>query len=389
MEKVIRSEDEQELRKKQIILMVQTYYEKLDFLHYESLNLLIDKSLELFLDSDLSLDEINEKLKDAIADRKKALDDRYDNNRVRENHEIIYGRLEMLARLLNKEGVDYQLAGALCGYLKYDKESDRCHDDIDINLNEQDMDSFRKACLQMGLFFEDHRLDSKRVLKNGIPSGEHEVIARDPNSDFHIGVFPFERKEDGTVVSKGYYHNEDGEPWVREEIFSPELASELFGSEEIEFRGTPITITPPEYVYRLKQYTNQQKDQHDILFLEDKIDRDKLLKIAQLRKDGKVVQLVPVLGLPETSLHNPFNDEDNELGLMIADDESKKKEDRQSSRKKEDTKMLVKKNQQQEVQDQGSINEEGFISNTIITTLAIITFVLCFIGVAIIYLVQM
>ena len=44
---------------------------------------------------------------------------------------------------------------------------------------------------------------------------------------------------------------------------------------------------------------------------------------------------------------------------------------------------------QQQVQDQEQINEEGFISNTIITTLALISFVLCFIGVAIIYLVQM
>lgn len=32
----------------------------------------------------------------------------------------------------------------------------------------------------------------------------------------------------------------------------PELASEIFGREQVDFRGQKLTITPPEYVYRLK-----------------------------------------------------------------------------------------------------------------------------------------
>lgn len=391
MSKLISSDDKRDLRREQITLLVKSYYEKLEFLHYEPLALLIDKSLDLFLDTDLTIDEVNEKLLEAIASRKKALEDRYDSEKVRDNHETIYGHLELLARELHKEGIDYQLAGALCGYLKYDTESDRCHDNIDINLNEEDMSKFRKICIRLGLFFEDNRLSSPRVLKNNIPSGEHEVIARDPNSDFHIGIFPFERKEDGTVVSKGYYHDGDGTPCVREEIYSPELANEIFGGEEIDFRGTPITITPPEFIYILRNYTKNEKDMHDILFLEDKIDSGKVTKIQVLSRDGKVVQHVPVSSIPNAGLENPYNEDDDELGLMLVDDEPKS-EELDSSRKKEGIKMLVKKNQQQvEQQDQENvgINDEGFISNAIITTLAIITFVLCFIGVAIIYLVQM
>ena len=382
-------------RREQITSLVKTYYEKFDFIHYDPLDLLIDKSLELFLESDLSIDEVNDKLIEAVMSRKKALEERYDSDRVKENHERIYGRLEQLARGLNQEGVDYQLAGALCGYLKYDKESDRCHDDIDLNVNEDDLDKLRRVCIHMGLYFEDCRAESPRVLKNGIPSGEHEVIARDPNSDFHIGVFPFERREDGTVISKGYYHDDDGALWVREELYSPDLANEIFGSEEIDFRGTPLMITPPEYVYQLKRYTMHEKDQHDIRFFEDKINQEKLERIEQLSKEGRIVEHVPVFELPNGTVHNPFNEDDEELGLMLADDEPRKKEEKDSSRKKEGTKMLVKEKKQQEVQqqeqtqEQVSVNEEGFISNTIITTLAIITFVLCFIGIAVIYLVQM
>jgi hypothetical protein len=77
---------------------------------------------------------------------------------------------------------------------------------------------------------------------------------------------------------------------------------------------------------------------------------------------------------------------------MLADEGPRRINEASASEKKEGTKVRVKKagqEVQQQVQDQEQINEEGFISNTIITTLALISFVLCFIGVAIIYLVQM
>lgn len=384
---LISKDQELDVRREQITLLVKSYYSKLDFLHYEPLDLLVGKALDLFLESDLTIDEINEKLLDAIASRKKALDDRYDSDKVRENHETIYGKLELLARECHKAGVDYQLAGALCGYIQYDEESNRCHDDIDINLNEADMDKFAAICKKLGLIFEDNRLHSPRVLKNGIPSGEHEVIARDPNSNFHIGVFPFERLEDGSVISKGYYHDEDGTPCVREEIYSPEAAHEVFPGEEIDFRGTPIVITPPEYVYLLKSYTKNQKDQHDILFLEKRMDPKELEKLRSVLKDGRVVQNVPVNGFPESSIQNPYNGDEEELGLMLTEESPQRK----TSHEKEGAKVMLKKSQQQQVQQQQQISssEEGFISNAIITTLALITFVLCFIGIAVIYLVQM
>ncbi|MBR3210810.1 MAG: hypothetical protein IKF71_02600 [Bacilli bacterium] len=378
MDKMISSEDKRELRKKQITLLVTSYYQKLDFLHYESLDVLLEKSLDLFLDSDLTIDEINDKLVDAIASRKKALDERYDDDNVRNNHETIYGRLEQLVRELNKLGVDYQLAGALCGYIKYDQESNRCHDDIDLNVNEEDIGKLREVCSRMGLLFEDNRFSSPRVLKNGIPSGEHEVIANDPNSDFHIGVFPFERKKDGSVISKGYYHDENGHPYVREEEYPPELASELFGAEEVDFRGTPLRITPPEQIYLFKKYTNKEKDQHDAKFLEDRLDPEKLMRIRTLSHEGRVVRHLPVVSMGEDK-------KNNELGSMLEEGTQPQKDSHTIS--KEGVKMLVKKDPKPQ-QDITS-SEDGFISNVIITTLALITFVLCFIGIALIYLIQM
>lgn len=375
-------------RREQITLLVKTYYEQFEFLKFESLENLTNKALDLFLDSKLSMDEINDKLLTAVMERKKTFDERYDEENVRKNHEEIYRRLEQVTKLLNEAGIDYQLAGALCGYLKYGEESDRCHDDLDFNVNEEDIDRFREVCLSAGLSFEDNRLNSPRVLKDNIPYGEHEVIARDSDSDFHIGVFPFERLEDGSVVSKGYYHDEDGDSWVSEEIFSPDAASEIFGHEEVDFGGTTIVITPPEYVYMLKNYTRNQKDIHDIEFMEERIDKDKLSRIETVLKDGKVVQHVPVSSVPETSIHNQYSSSDSEINDMLMDDQDTKDTDnkeKEASTKKENSKVLVKKNDKTKNQSNVSTGEEGFINNSIISTLVLITFSLCAIGLIITY----
>lgn len=323
--------DDRETRKDAITTLVESYYNEYDFLHYEPLSYLIKRSLELFLDSDLSIDQINEELALAVKERKKDIDNRYDEKKVQENHDEIYSKLEQLIKLLNEENIDYQLAGSLCGYLKYGEESDRCHDDIDINLNELDIDKFKRVCLKMGLEFKDNRMTSSRVLKEGIPSGEHEVIATLDGSDFHIGAFCFERLADGTVISKGYYHDEDGNPCAREEILSPELARETFGSEEIEFRGQKLFITPPEQIYLFKKYTKSEKDLHDIQFLEDKIDAEKLKRIRNLNKTDRYIQCVPVHTLPEPYERN-INDE---LVNMLDDKKEEVKEENSKVLRKE------------------------------------------------------
>ena len=248
----------------------------------------INKAMGMFTDSteeyDVIVQRINELVNQVIQNYLKEQEKRFDPKLVKENHEEIYNKLETLIRKLNEKGVDYQLAGALCAYIKYGVESDRTHDDIDINLNEADMNKFKEVCEEMGLQFHDNRLTTPRILKNGIPSGEHEVIATLDGSDFHIGAFCFERKPDGTVINKGYYHDENGQIFSRNDIISPQLASEIFGKEQVEFKGQKLFITPPEYIYKLKSYTHNSKDKVDLLFMESRIDRDKLARINELSK---------------------------------------------------------------------------------------------------------
>lgn len=252
----------------------------------------MSKAIAMFTDSteeyDTIVQRINELVNQVIQNYLKEQEKRFDPKLVKENHEEIYSKLEVLIRKLNEKDVDYQLAGALCAYIKYGVESNRTHDDIDINLNEADMSKFKEVCEEMGLQFHDNRLTTPRILKNGIPYGEHEVIATLDGSDFHIGAFCFERKPDGTVINKGYYHDENGQIFSRNDIISPQLASEIFGKEQAIFRGQRLFITPPEYIYKLKSYTHNSKDKVDLLFMENRIDRNKLARINELSKASHV-----------------------------------------------------------------------------------------------------
>ena len=132
-----------------------------------------NRAIEMFKNSELPYEEvvnqINELAKQIVQSYKNEKEERFNPRLVKQNHEEIYTMLEILVKKLNERGVDYQLAGALCAYIKYGVESNRTHDDIDINLNEVDINKFKEICEEMGLQFHDNRLTTSRVLKNGIP----------------------------------------------------------------------------------------------------------------------------------------------------------------------------------------------------------------------------
>ena len=352
-------------RKKQIVALVEKYYKENDFLHREPLLFIKNKALDRFLESDLSIEEIEDLIKKTVSEIESSIKSRYDEDNVVDNHEVIYSRLEELVTLLNEANIDYQLAGALCGYIKYGQESDRCHDDIDIAVNEQDLDKLKRVLEQMGLNFVDNRLCTSRVLKNGIPSGEHEVIATEDYSDFHIGVFCFERLADGTVITKGYYHDEDNMPCVREEILQKRLASLLYGGEEVDFRGQKLKITLPEQIYLMKKYTNSDKDQHDIAFLRDRIDHKKVKRIKELDNTDKYVQCVPVHDLPPIVNENS----NTELSSMVEESDRQTEE---KENKKEEQKVLVKSD------EKGSVSSNAVVIQMILITLLVLLGILMF-----------
>ena len=276
--------DVRDLRGDQIALMVEDFYTQNEILHIVPFGYYAEKVLSKYLDSNLSLDAIRRELEKLVEEKKKHLNAQFDPTIVQKNHEFVYAKLRKLIKLLNRSGADYHLAGALAAYVYYGEESTRVHDDIDIHINEKDMNKLKNACEALGFTFHDKRLNSPRVLINGIPTGKHEISATSDKSDFHIGAFCFERMPDGSIISKGYYHDENNKACAREVILSPELAKEIYLKKPIYFRDLPVLITAPEYLYSLKNYTKTEKDLVDIAFLEKHIDREKLARMRILSK---------------------------------------------------------------------------------------------------------
>lgn len=353
--------NELETRKRQIKIIVDAYYDdpQFSFLKEIPREKLLDRINQKYLESDLDIDKINEELAKAVLEKKKHFDketNRYDKKYISKNHEIIYSKLEEFTKLLNEANIDYQLAGALPCYIKYNEESERCHDDIDISINEKDIDKLRKICEIMGLNFRDNRFNSSRVLKNGIPSGEHEIIATSNNSDFHIGAFPFERLADGTIITKGYYHDHNNHSCCREDIISSQLASLIFGKETVDFRGIPIYITAPEYVYVLKEYTNSEKDKKDREFLDKHIDSEKVKQIKELSKTDKVTQNSLVTNDPTIVSQKTIDLQDTLYTTIDLEKDMKKytRKKEYNKQNKEITKQLKKVNP--DTKNKGSIS---------------------------------
>lgn len=357
-------QDAKETRESSLRSLATAYFYASPRLQDEfSLEEAIQKVLDRFLDSDESLEEVEEKLLLLIAEREKAKRDDMKPSTVDRNHKILFNKLKKLFALLNEAGIDYQLAGDLSSFIEFGAESNFTHNNISISINEADIAKLAEVCKKLGLKFSDDRLISNRILKDGDPTNGIDILAQDLESDIKIGFNPFERKENGTVSEKDYYKDEAGNHMVQERVFSPELSKLVYGKRKAMLDGTPLYVQPSEYTYLQMEGSHFWKDSATMFFLAENINRDNLAKMGDMMSQRRVY-------------NHPANTNLEDLKQML-----KGVPQMDNGVSKEPPKMFVKHATNQST-------ESGFISNAIITTLALITFVLCFIGIAIIYLVK-
>lgn len=353
-----------EERKKRISELVKDIYCKRKHLGNQALDIWIDEALNKFLLTDLTMDEIKKQLEDMASKKAEGQYSVYYENKddfnsdIKNNHEDIYDRLDELVFLLNENNIDYQLAGALCGYLKYGEESNRKHDDIDISVNEDDLGKVKEICQSLGFSFIDDRKKPRKKLIDGKPVGDQEVQAIDIRDGFRIDVLCFKRLENGDVVSKEYYLDEDDNVVCKEEIFEGDLAKLLYGKEEITFRDNKLFITPPEYVYSFKKYTDTPKDIEDVKYLDSRINMDKLREITELLSSKKI---------NINSDKENENTVSNDLESMMNDISDEKDNDISHENEKPKTFQFKR-------------DEDGFADSLSITSLFVATSVIILIG---------
>lgn len=328
--------------KKKVELLVETFYNNYDFLRVESLEDFKNYIFEKYLNSNLTFEEIQEKLEDEVINRKTNEDTNINDtpnlneeDELSNNHRNVYEKLEELGYLLRLANVNYYIEGGLVGYLKYNEESNRKHNNINITVNEEDDDNFKSTCDTLGI----------KVVDN--PT---EEISNSDNQDIIINLSSFKKLEDGSIISKRY----DNDGNIKQDIISSKLANIVFGNETAEYRGYNLNIILPEYIYYLKSNSLDEKDKIDIEFLKDKIDKSKLELIEEISK---------------------IEDNSSDLNSMMVDDENKKETEEFVNEK---PKVFEKKDNKN--------NEDGFANTATISGMNIFAIILTIICIIIMYL---
>ena len=91
-------------------------------------------------------------------------------------------------------------------------------------------------------------------------------------------MFLFEKLEDGSIVEKDYYYDENNDLWVEERINTPECSRLSFGQQIHYHNGIPYKAITLEALYVCKQ-GKRPKDIYDRDIMEQYIDRDVEQKI--------------------------------------------------------------------------------------------------------------
>jgi len=210
------------------------------------------------------------------------------NMSIEENHALIDTTISGLCSKLNELGVDYYLVGALSAFIGTGVPLFRYHGDLDFMISEKDINKVGEALKDSDYVFEDNRLTTEKTYdpKVGHTQGEHEVIAKHKENEFHLGFFLFDRQRNGSINIKEYYKGrKDGKdvPMVLIRHLPKELVELEYTTNSVEYVGTTFRISTPESIYSKKSYTAKSKDLLDIQALDRKFDFEKIEKSRSIR----------------------------------------------------------------------------------------------------------
>ena len=216
---------------------------------------------------------------------------------IEDNHKKISRILPWLLSELEKYQIDYFLVGALPCYLRTNQKSIRYHDDIDLLLNEKDIPRIKEILENSDFVFEDNRENSQKTMsEKGMPSGPHEIMANDKNSEFHLGFFPFERGLNGEVIQKEYYKDENGKPKVFKRVPSIEKSNLSYPNETYYLpSGEPFKMCSLESIYSIKKFTEtipgREKDAIDVAMMESSglLNKEVIQALKKLESSTQIV----------------------------------------------------------------------------------------------------
>lgn len=222
------------------------------------------------------------------------------NLSIKENQKILNKTLVWILNEFNKNDIDYYLAGANCFYVQSNTPIIRYHDDIDFLVNENDINKLKGIFDNSEFIFEDNRQNTKKQINPyGFPGGEHEIVAKHKNSEFHIGIFCFRREINGTVIQREYIKVPNKNNNLELKVFEKQITNKksllsyddswyLLTDQKTKYKAGTI-----ESIYQIKRAgeiePNREKDAIDasIIFNSGLIDNKKYKKLLKEMKKCK------------------------------------------------------------------------------------------------------
>lgn len=183
-----------------------------------------------------------------------------------ENHQLVLETFDKFNQII---GIDFDsyYTGGLMGYLSTDHPLERYHGDLDLFINEDQLLSLYEIVKQNDEFEFISNMDNKE--ENG-----HEFKIQYKGTTMSIGLFLFERKNDGEVVIKEYYHKNNNpieELLVNERHLAPKYAQMIFSNNIKLHNIIPYRMQSLESIYNSKK-NSRPKDRYDAKIIEDIVD---------------------------------------------------------------------------------------------------------------------
>ena len=354
-------ENEKNNRKDEIIALVENYYHKNKFLQTKPLEVYINKAIDKYLNTDLTIEEIDRKIHELIMEMlrdemmkplKIEEDNKKDKSPTNRKEEFI-----QLINQLNNSSVDYALLGYLVGMLLASENNinnNTIPEVIEIAINENDYDKFVDLCNKQG-FTTLNINEAMNILEK---------------NDLKIQIDKFKKLNDGSIIMDELFQK-DSTTYCKKDLYNPELSSEYFGRNVINFEGIPLKTASPEYIYL------SLRNDYDLSFLNNKISTEKIIDLLEKEKTGKKTEIKPLENSVKQEAIPKTENSSDDLNNMI-NDNSKKDNTQKAMENK--SKALVKTNNQ----PYRNNNQQGYTSSNVILGVIELIIILILLGLLII-----
>lgn len=271
---------------KLVIDVYRSYYKDEVKLNYY-LNFLCDE----FLDG-ISLDELKETIL-----RKLESNFECGNLSLDENHEEVRKALLFICRRLNEEKIDYYVVGSVPIYIKLNIPFSRFHSDVDIAVSHKDIDKLGEIFKDSDYEYMDNRLFSQKFFDydEKRARGGHEIVAQKKDNEFSIGIFEFERLDDGSIIKKDYFSEiVDGNLINRvcKYHYGKKFTNLYYSKDYLHYEDVKFKYCTIEGTYLLKKknasHIGRNKDSYDVQIIENNyaLDQNVINKLQLLMAEA-------------------------------------------------------------------------------------------------------